>query len=168
MGGLMKDFCTDRSAFDEGVEAFKHRQILVASWLLRCASNFYQQFDRRDQGHAGSTRLWAEKMRHPDLICGNCQAYQATDDKPEMGYCHRESIKGHAIQEYPKIDLRLDSRQPQEPPKYKIVPSFPPTLARMWCMQIVPTAELHKKLLKGTVLEDDGENDGHESDYIRG
>ena len=65
-----------------------------------------------------------------------------------MGYCHRESIKGHAIQEMPKIDLSINpmNARPQEP-KYKIVPSFPPTLARMWCMQIVPTHEIHQKLM---------------------
>lgn len=93
-------------------------------------------------------------MRHPEVKCGNCQAYESTGDNPEMGYCHRQSIKGHAIQEMPKLDLRINAQVTNEP-KYKIVPSFPPTLARLWCMEIALQPAIHEKLRREALMTDD-------------
>ena len=92
-------------------------------------------------------------MRHPELRCENCQAFETikNGDK-ESHYCHAEPIKGHAIQAPVQFDLSL-SQQRDVPPRWQIVPSFPPTLPSLYCMKIMLKPDIHKKLMEEMLIQ---------------
>jgi hypothetical protein len=86
-------------------------------------------------------------MRHPEIKCANCQAFETVEVRYKLSYyCHAEPIKGHVVQAPARIDMSL-SAQANQPPNFQIVPSFPPTSPDTWCMKIMLKPDVHKKMI---------------------